>query len=173
MFYFKLNKFHLNITDDEGWRIEIPGLPELTEVGSKRGFTIDESQNLNPAYGSGYDVNKLPGSGYLKREEFIEIIKYANERNIELIPEINFPAHSRAAIKSMITRYNRFMEIGDVESAEEYLLTDFEDQSEYISAQRFNDNVICVCRESSVRFFEKLVSEIAVSYTHLTLPTKA
>ena len=160
MFYFKLNKFHLNITDDEGWRIEIPGLPELTEVGSKRGFTVDESQNLNPAYGSGYDVNKLPGSGYLKREEFIEIIKYANERNIEVIPEINFPAHSRAAIKSMVTRYNRFMEIGDVESAEEYLLTDFEDQSEYISAQRFNDNVICVCRESSFRFFEKLVSEI-------------
>ena len=160
MFYFKLNKFHLNITDDEGWRIEIPGLPELTEVGSKRGFTVDESQNLNPAYGSGHDVNKLPGSGYLKKKEFIEIIKYANERNIEVIPEINFPAHSRAAIKSMITRYNRFMEIGDVESAEEYLLTDFEDQSEYMSAQRFNDNVICVCRESSVRFFEKLVSEI-------------
>ena len=137
----RLNKFHLNITDDEGWRIEIPGLPELTEVGSKRGFTVDESQNLNPAYGSGHDVNKLPGSGYLKREEFIEIIKYANERNIEVIPEINFPAHSRAAIKSMLTRYNRFMEIGDVESAEEYLLTDFEDLIVLNSASRLDCDI--------------------------------
>ena len=89
MFYFKLNKFHLNITDDEGWRIEIPGLPELTEVGSKRGFTVDESQNLNPAYGSGHDVNKLPGSGYLKREEFIEIIKNLLQENKELKERLN------------------------------------------------------------------------------------
>ena len=164
MFYFKLNKFHLNITDDEGWRIEIPGLPELTEVGSKRGFTVDESQNLNPAYGSGYDVNISPGSGYLKREEFIDIIKYADERNIELIPEINFPAHSRAAIKSMLTRYNRFMELGDVESAEQYLLTDFNDESEYMSAQRYDDNVMCICRESSLNFIKKLIDEIELMF---------
>ena len=164
MFYFKLNKFHLNITDDEGWRIEIPGLPELTEIGSKRGFTKDESQNLNPAYGSGYDVKALPGSGYLKREEFIDIIKYADERNIELIPEINFPAHSRAAIKSMLSRYNRFMELGDIESAEQYLLTDFNDKSEYMSAQRYNDNVLCVCRESTFNFIKKLIDEIELMF---------
>ena len=48
MHYFKLNKFHLNITDDEGWRIEIPGLPELTDIGSKRGYTVDERDHLNP-----------------------------------------------------------------------------------------------------------------------------
>ena len=90
MHYFKLNKFHLNITDDEGWRIEIPGLPELTEVGSKRGYTADERDHLNPAYGSGSKTNMLYGSGFLKRSEFIEIVKYANERNIEIIPEINF-----------------------------------------------------------------------------------
>ena len=46
MHYFKLNKFHLNITDDEGWRIEIPGLPELTDIGSKRGYTADERDHL-------------------------------------------------------------------------------------------------------------------------------
>ena len=66
MHYFKLNKFHLNITDDEGWRIEIPGLPELTDVASKRGYTADERDHLNPAYGSGSKTNMLFGSGYLK-----------------------------------------------------------------------------------------------------------
>ena len=110
MHYFKLNKFHLNITDDEGWRIEIPDLPELTDVGSKRGYTIDERDHLNPAYGSGSSVDRLHGSGYIKRDEFIEIIKYANDRNIELIPEINFPAHSRAAVKAMESRYFNYLE---------------------------------------------------------------
>ena len=111
MHYFKLNKFHLNITDDEGWRIEIPGLPELTDIGSKRGYTADERDNLNPAYGSGSKTNMLYGSGYLKRSEFIEIVKYANERNIEIIPEINFPAHSRAAVKAMESRYFKYLEL--------------------------------------------------------------
>ena len=160
MHYFKLNKFHLNITDDEGWRIEIPGLPELTDVGSKRGYTTDERDHLNPAYGSGSKINMLYGSGYLKRSEFIEIIKYANERNIEIIPEINFPAHSRAAVKAMESRYFKYLELNDTLKAEEYLLSDLNDQSRYISAQGYNDNVISICKESSFKFFEKVIDEL-------------
>ena len=160
MHYFKLNKFHLNITDDEGWRIEIPGLPELTDIGSKRGYTTDERDHLNPAYGSGSKTNMLYGSGYLKRSEFIEIIKYANERNIEIIPEINFPAHSRAAVKAMESRYFKYLELNDTLKAEEYLLSDLNDQSRYISAQGYNDNVISICKESSFKFFEKVIDEL-------------
>ena len=160
MHYFKLNKFHLNITDDEGWRIEIPGLPELTDIGSKRGYTADERDHLNPAYGSGSKINMLYGSGYLKRSEFIEIIKYANERNIEIIPEINFPAHSRAAVKAMESRYFKYLELNDTLKAEEYLLSDLNDQSRYISAQGYNDNVISICKESSFKFFEKVIDEL-------------
>ena len=160
MHYFKLNKFHLNITDDEGWRIEIPGLPELTDIGSKRGYTADERDHLNPAYGSGSKTNMLYGSGYLKRSEFIEIIKYANERNIEIIPEINFPAHSRAAVKAMESRYFKYLELNDTLKAEEYLLSDLNDQSRYISAQGYNDNVISICKESSFKFFEKVIDEL-------------
>ena len=160
MHYFKLNKFHLNITDDEGWRIEIPGLPELTDIGSKRGYTSDERDHLNPAYGSGSKINMLYGSGYLKRSEFIEIIKYANERNIEIIPEINFPAHSRAAVKAMESRYFKYLELNDTLRAEEYLLSDLNDQSRYISAQGYNDNVISICKESSFKFFEKVIDEL-------------
>ena len=160
MHYFKLNKFHLNITDDEGWRIEIPGLPELTDVGSKRGYTSDERDHLNPAYGSGSKTNMLFGSGYLKKSEFIEIIKYANERNIEIIPEINFPAHSRAAVKAMESRYFKYIELNDSNKAEEYLLSDLNDQSSYISAQGYNDNVISICKENSFRFFKKVIDEL-------------
>ena len=160
MHYFKLNKFHLNITDDEGWRIEIPGLPELTDIGSKRGYTSDERDHLNPAYGSGSKINMLYGSGYLKRSEFIEIVKYANERNIEIIPEINFPAHSRAAVKAMESRYFKYLELNDTLKAEEYLLSDLNDQSRYISAQGYNDNVISICKESSFKFFEKVIDEL-------------
>ena len=164
MHYFKLNKFHLNITDDEGWRIEIPGLPELTDIGSKRGYTADERDHLNPAYGSGSKTNILYGSGYLKRSEFIEIVKYANERNIEIIPEINFPAHSRAAVKAMESRYFKYLELNDTLKAEEYLLSDLNDQSRYISAQGYNDNVISICKESSFKFFEKVIDELSFMF---------
>ena len=164
MHYFKLNKFHLNITDDEGWRIEIPGLPELTDIGSKRGYTVDERDHLNPAYGSGSKTNMLYGSGYLKRSEFIEIVKYANERNIEIIPEINFPAHSRAAVKAMESRYFKYLELNDTLKAEEYLLSDLNDQSRYISAQGYNDNVISICKESSFKFFEKVIDELSFMF---------
>ena len=161
MHYFKLNKFHLNITDDEGWRIEIPDLPELTDIASKRGYTINERDHLNPAYGSGSSIDRLHGSGHIKKEKFIEIIKYANDRNIELIPEINFPAHSRAAVKAMESRYYNYMEIGDTLRAEEYLLSDLYDRSKYVSAQGYNDNVISICRESSFKFIEKVIDEVS------------
>ncbi|MEC7878096.1 MAG: family 20 glycosylhydrolase [Bacteroidota bacterium] len=172
MHYFKLNKFHLNITDDEGWRIEIPDLPELTDVGSKRGYTIDERDHLNPAYGSGSSVDRLHGSGYIKRDEFIEIIKYANDRNIELIPEINFPAHSRAAVKAMESRYFNYLEKGDTLGAEEYLLSDLNDKSKYVSAQGYNDNVISICRESSFKFIEKVIDEVSYMFDEAGIKLK-
>ena len=50
---YKLNVFHFHLTEDEGWRIEVPSLPELTAVGARRGHTLDSSHFLPPAYGSG------------------------------------------------------------------------------------------------------------------------
>ncbi|MFA0697907.1 family 20 glycosylhydrolase, partial [Vibrio sp. 10N.222.49.C9] len=50
---YKMNKLHLHLTDDEGWRLEIPGLPELTEIGAKRCFDLDEKSCLLPQLGSG------------------------------------------------------------------------------------------------------------------------
>lgn len=84
---YKLNKFHFHLTDDEGWRIEIPGLPELTEVGSQRCHDLTEQKCLLPQLGSGADNNNM-GSGYFTRDDYIEILRYAKDRNIEVIPKL-------------------------------------------------------------------------------------
>jgi len=166
MAYYKMNKLHLHMTDDEGWRLEIPSLPELTEIGAYRGHTRDERDHLIPAYGSGPDRTSEGnhGSGYLSRETFIDLLKFADAHHIELIPEINFPGHARAAIYAMEARYERLMEEGNQVEAEMYRLIDPHDSSIYNSAQNFNDNVICVCTEGPYRLFETVVDEVIKMY---------
>ena len=161
--FLKINYLDFRLTDDEGWRLEIPGLEELTEVGSKRAYTKDEFENLIPMYGSGPDTRST-GSGYLSRADYIDILKYANERNITVIPQISVPSHMRSAIVSMNARYQKYMEMGNQVEAERYLLIDPDDQSEYYSAQGFDDNIMCVCRESSFAFYEKVIDEIFLMY---------
>ena len=162
--FFKINHLDFRLTDDEGWRLEIPGLEELTEVGSKRGYTKDESDNLIPIYGSGPDSNSSPGSGYLSKSDFMDILKYANERNITIIPQISYPSHIRSAIISMNARYQKYMKLGDKGEAEKYLLIDPNDESEYYSAQGFDDNIVCICRESAFNFYEKVIDEVYLMY---------
>src|SRR5207248_10899 len=98
---YKINVFHLHLTDDEGWRIEIPSLPELTAVGARRGHPPDSDRHLPPAFGSGPDVDRPFGSGFYSRADYIEMLRYAAARHIEVVPEIEMPGHARAAIKAM------------------------------------------------------------------------
>ena len=161
--FFKINYLDFRLTDDEGWRLEIPGLEELVEVGSKRAYTKDEFENLIPMYGSGPDTNST-GSGYLSRSDYVDILKYASERNISVIPQISVPSHMRSAIVSMNARYQKYMEMGNQVEAEKYLLIDPDDKSEYYSAQGFTDNIMNVCRESSFTFYEKVIDEIYLMY---------
>lgn len=163
---YKLNVFHFNLANDEGWRIEIPGLPELTDFAGKRGFSEDESEFLWPYYGSGANPEQSPsGTGFYTVEDFQEILAYAKERHIEVIPELGVPAHSRAAILAKESRYRKFMAAGDEEKALEYRLADPGDESVYFSAQNFKGNTVCVCQESTYAFYEKLVVEIQKMYT--------
>jgi hexosaminidase len=173
MAFYKLNVFHLNLANDEGWRIEIPGLPELTEIGSKRGHSRDEKDFLWPYYGSGPDRTNSPnGTGFYSTEDFKEILQYAHERHIEVIPEIGVPAHSRAAIISMRKRYHNLIASGDEEGARKYLLEDFDDRSEYLSAQNFRGNAICICQESAFTFYEKVIDELLQMYSDADVPIK-
>lgn len=164
MSFYKLNKLHFHLTDDEGWRLQIRDLPELTSVGAVRGHTLDEKGHLFPAYGSGPKAHAPDnhGTGFYSRQEFVDILKFASERHIEVIPEINFPGHARAAIKAMDVRSRRIEE----ESSDEpgFILHDPNDQSQYSSVQGYNDNVICPCQESVYRFIETVVSEIVSIY---------
>jgi hexosaminidase len=165
--FYKINRFLFYTTEDEGWRVEIKDLPELTTVGAQRQHTTGkETSVLHPAYGSGpfAKADGKFGHGYYTRADFVEILKYASDRHIKVIPELNFPGHARAAIKAMEARYERLMKEGKEEEANEYRLIDPDDESEYLSAQGYKDNVVCVARESVFRFYEKVVDEIAVMY---------
>jgi hexosaminidase len=170
MSLYKLNTFHFHFNDDEGWRLEIPGLPELTDIGSKRGYPYESNERLEPAYGSGPTERNHFGTGYYSRSDFIEILKYATERYITVIPEIESPGHARAAIKAMDARYDRLMREGKKDEAEQYLLHDIDDQSKYSSAQLFNDNVMNAALPSTYAFVDKVIGELRKMYDEAGAP---
>ena len=93
----KINRLHLHLTDDNGWRLEIKKYPRLTEVGAWRvdrgNLTFPERRNPQPG-------EPTPVGGFYTQEDMKEIIRYAAERQIEIIPEIDIPAHSNAALAS-------------------------------------------------------------------------
>lgn len=164
MAMYKMNVFHFHLIDDEGWRLEIPGLPELTEVGARRGFPLNSKEFLPSSYGSGPVAGQNAGSGHYTRQEFIDILRYAKARHISVIPEVETPGHGRAAIKAMDARYAKYMQAGNREEALRYLLRDTADRSVYSSAQQWTDNVMCVALPSVYRFIEKITDEIQSMY---------
>ena len=169
MALYKLNVFHFHFSDDEGWRVEIPGLPELTTVGARRGHNTLDENFLHPSFGSGPDFNSS-GSGHYTRQDFIDILKYAKERHIRVIPEIETPGHARAAIASMTARYKRLMKEGKQEEASRYLLIDLNDSSEYRSVQRWTKNVMNPAMPSTYRFLEKVTDELIAMYKDAEAP---
>jgi hexosaminidase len=170
--FYKINTLHLHLTEDEGWRLEIKALPELTSVGAQRGHTTMAAAAVHPAYGSGPFPNAKGsyGSGFYSQQDYIEILQHATKRHIRVIPEINMPGHSRAAIKAMEARYSYFMEQGLEDEANEYRLIDPEETSVYLSAQLFTDNVVNVARESVYRFFETVIDEVIDMYAKAGAP---
>ncbi|WP_437920578.1 family 20 glycosylhydrolase [Sphingobacterium sp. LRF_L2] len=159
---FKLNTFHFHFIDDEGWRIAISSLPELTEIGANRTPEFLTNKGIQPAYGSG--AEKLE-KDFLTREDFIEILRYAKQRHITVVPEIETPGHARASIKAMEVRYHRYMEQGNRTEAERYLLHDFDDHSVYSSAQYWTDNVMNVALPSVYSFIGVVLDEFKSMYT--------
>jgi len=161
MALYKLNTFHFHLNDDEGWRLEIPALPELTQVSGKRGHNLSEEHNLQPTLGSGPYTDNPYGSGYYTRADYIEILKYAADRHIQVIPEIESPGHARAAIKAMASRNDP-----------KYLLHEPGDSSVYRSVQYWNDNVMNVALPSVYNFIETLTTEIKAMYDEAGAPLK-
>ncbi|WP_413112682.1 beta-N-acetylhexosaminidase [Thaumasiovibrio sp. DFM-14] len=142
----KFNMFHWHLTDDEGWRIEIPQLPALTDIGAWRGpEEVLEAQysHFEQRYG-----------GYYRQEEIREIIAYARRRGITVIPEIDIPGHCRAAIKSLPE-----------------LLVDPDDKSIYESIQNYPDNVLSPALDGTYEFIRTVLDEVCqlfpAPYVHI------
>jgi hexosaminidase len=148
---YKYNLLHLHLTDDQGWRIEIKSLPNLTKVGAWRAPrtgkwgtfsrpTVDEPKN----YG-----------GFYTQEDMKEIIQYAKERFIDILPEIDVPGHSMAAIAS-------YPELSCNKG--EYQVNTGDKFMNWFPGGKFEamiDNTICPANENVYPFLDKVFTEIA------------
>ncbi|MBP3482367.1 MAG: beta-N-acetylhexosaminidase [Alistipes sp.] len=132
--YHKINKLHLHLTDDEGWRIEIKSHPELTEAGAWRGG----SSPIKSVYGKWGETY----GGYFTQRQMKEIIEYAAIRNIEIIPEIDLPGHSR-------TMANIHPEI----------LCDYEPNRNTTNGYEYR-SAWCASEESNYKLLEDILGEI-------------
>ncbi|MEC5165605.1 hexosaminidase [Flavobacterium sp. PL11] len=130
----KMNIFHWHLTDDNGWRVEIKSMPDLAIKGGFRG----PDEVLPPAYGSG---NKRYG-GYYTQKDIKEIVNYAAERGVSIMPEIEIPGHSRAVIGA-------YPEIGCVITKQTK------------SVQGEVNNVWCVGREENYNILDSIIKEFS------------
>lgn len=173
--HYKVNVFHLHFGDDEGWRVEIPQFPELTTYGAYHEFPYRneagehvEKNHLMPSYNGGTDPEDMSSSanGHLTKEDYIEILEYAWERRISVIPEFDTPGHSRAAVKAMDKYAER---TGD----DSYLLYDPKDTSDYCSVQYYKDNAINVALPSTYRFIEVVFDALIAYHEEAGVPLPA
>ncbi len=158
---YKLNRLHLS--DDEGWRIEIPGLPELTAIGGQCCHDLTETTCLVPQLGSG--SNNESGGGYLKRAEYVALVSYAADRFVEIVPEIDMPDHARAAVVSMEARYRRLHALGNEAAANAYRLLDPADTTNATTVQFYDRrSFLNPCMDSLKRFASKVIGEMAAMH---------
>ncbi|MEW6984015.1 family 20 glycosylhydrolase [Colwelliaceae bacterium 6471] len=166
---YKLNKLHLHLGDDEGWRLAIPSLPELTEIGGTRCLDFSEQQCLLPQLGAGVDpVN--PVNGYFSVADYQDILKAASARHIQVIPSLDMPGHSRAAVKAMAARYNKYSILEETDKAKQFLLSEATDPTKYSSVQFYNDNTINVCLESSYAFVKEVMTQVKAMHDEVGHP---
>lgn len=141
----KLNTFHWHLTDDEGWRLEIQSIPQLTELGAWRGEDC-----IQPGQ---FGSTESRYGGYYTHEDVRDIVEYAYQRGITVVPEIDVPGHCRAALYAMPE------------------LQEMADSSQYISVQHYRDNVLSPGLPATYDFLEKVLSEVCQlfpgPYVHL------
>lgn len=163
MVRYKYNLLHWHLTDDEGWRIEIKGLPKLTEVGAwnvKRvgyfGTFAPPAANEPRNYG-----------GFYTQEDIKEVVQYAKERFVNILPEIDVPGHSLAAVAS-------YPELSCTPEAKNYKVRSGEpimDWSRGAPPIALVDNTLCPANEKVYTFLDKVITQVAelfpFEYMHL------
>jgi hexosaminidase len=134
----KLNVFHFHLTDDQGWRIEIERHPRLTEVGSWRART-KTGHRASPLW------EEKPHGGYYTQDDIREIVAYAAERHITVVPEIDVPGHSQAAIAA-------YPELGNTDVIDTSALSVWDTWG-------INPNVLAPT-DNTLRFYEGVLEEV-------------
>ena len=144
---YKLNRFHWHLTEDQGWRIEIKKYPLLTEVGAWRNSKVLGWGEVKPD-GQRY-------GGYYTQKDAREIVRYAQERFIEIVPEVDIPGHSQAAVAAY----------------PEFLSCDPQNQHEVWLWQGVSPDVINVSHPQAVQFAKDVIDELTAifpfRYIHL------
>ena len=153
MVRYKYNMLHWHLTDDEGWRIEIKSLPKLTEVGAWRVEkigTFNEFSNPLPDEAKNY-------GGFYTHDDVREIVRYAKERFVDVMPEIDVPGHSMAAVAS-------YPELSCTEGADKYNVRAGEPNNDWSQGAppiALYDNTLCPANEYVYEFMDKVITEIA------------
>lgn len=150
---FKYNMFHFHLTDDEGWRLQIKSLPKLTEVGAWR---IDRTGLFN-TFSPAEPGEKKSYGGYYTQEDIKDLVQYAKERFINILPEIDVPGHSLAAIAS-------YPELSCTEGADKYQVRfgqPIMDWSHGAPPIAMIDNTLCPANEKVYGFMDKVMTEVA------------
>ena len=144
---YKINKFHWHLTDDQGWRIEIRKYPKLVKIGSKRkGTQIGRIKSFITRQRSNESHE-----GYYTREELIEVVNYAKNLFIDIIPEVDMPGHTMA----MIASYPEYSCTGG--------------PFEVSTTWGIKKDVLCPGKEKTFEFIENILSEIIEIFPYRVL----
>ena len=153
MVRYKYNLLHLHLTDDEGWRIEIKSLPQLTKVGAWNVKKVGYFGTFSPP-----EPNEPRNyGGFYTEEDIKEIIQYAKDRFVNIVPEVDVPGHSLAAIAS-------YPELSCTPEAKNYKVRSGErimDWSRGAPPIALVDNTLCPANEKVYEFLDKVITEVA------------
>ena len=153
MVRYKYNLLHLHLTDDEGWRIEIKGLPKLTEVGAWNVKKVGYFGTFSPPTPD----EPRDFGGFYTQDDIKELVQYAKERFVDILPEIDVPGHSLAAIVS-------YPELSCTPGADKYHVRSGEeimDWSKGAPPIALVDNTLCPANEKVYEFLDKVMTQVA------------
>ena len=153
MVRYKYNVLHMHLTDDEGWRIEIKGYPRLTEVGA---WNVKKVGNFGSFIPPTPDEPKDYG-GFYTQEDIKELVAYAKDRFVNILPEIDVPGHSLATVVS-------YPELSCTPEANTYQVRSGEpimDWSQGAPPIAFVDNTLCPANEKVYEFLDTVISQVA------------
>jgi hexosaminidase len=159
---YKFNLLHMHLTDDEGWRIEIKSLPRLTTVGAYNVKKVGYFGSFSPP---GPNEPRDYG-GFYTQDDIKEIVKYAKERFVDILPEIDVPGHSLAAVVA-------YPELSCTPGADQYHTRSGEHFMEFTKdgIKAGIDNTLCPANEKVYVFLDKVLTEVAqlfpFGYVHM------